>query len=729
MIASWFLLALTTNGIFQGLSLHSSFINLVYEPPILYGLMIVILFWLWAFMHILKKREWVLSRSTLLVVGSLLIFISYALSALFSPSDYMTKQGIWHGFIIISVFLAGSVMNDYRRLVENFPKIYMIAGYILVLYGYLNLFGNAYMKDSLSINEGIRISSIFQYPNAYAVLLLTLWILQIVELAHSKKRWARLLHGAMLVPVVLSFLLTLSRGAIVILPVIAIVTLLMFVMRVQIKMIIHSVVAVIVSLLLYGTMQRAGEQTFQAIQQALTSQSAYKTTSIFSGDVFAYWLMLVAASALVSAWAYYSERWLNPLYNRLDLKLSAQWTKWVLPVGVLVFTFIGFAAVASPNIGKVLPEVLRQRIGSIDLETHSVYERLTMYKDALSIWRESPLFGSGKGAWEAYYNQYQSYSYLSAQPHSYLFQLLIEVGLVGLLVIVGLILTTLVMYLRVRKREPERVKHHLFYAIVPSTILLHSLIDFEMSYLFYVWIVFFCIGVLSGSLKQRIAFQWSVKRVRALKWAMVIGVLIVGIVVIVGAGRQIYALEQYKEADRILAAQRPFNLAEDRLEAALSASPGHPVLLHQLIALNLQVYDQTADQRYLGEASKYAEKLNKHEPRYREAIELNFHLAMRNQQPEKAVQLIIEKVDQHPFDSALYDLAANELIKQFNTAESNKNTDKSQQLAVEIERLYNRMQKQEEVTLTLPPTVIVNQPFRITEAVRAAYETTKHVLN
>lgn len=720
-----FILSLTTKGIFNGLSLHSSLINLTYEPPILYSLLISFVGCFWVAIHFLKK-DYELQNRDLYILAGVALGIVYVVSSMNSESDYMMKHSMWFGFMIVVLFIAGTFVAGYRRLVEDLPRLYILFGYLVVGYGFLNLFGNAYLNDSLSMNEGVRLSSIFQYPNAYAVLLLTLWIVLLTKVIEARTKWSLLSHGFMLVPVILSFLLTLSRGAVFILPIIAIATLLLFRFREQLKLILYSVVPLILALLVYSPLQNAGEETFQRIQSAKAASAVYETISFFSSRSLPHWLLLIAVSVVSAAAIYSSERWLGPKIEKLTEKWdSSNIGVFLMPAITLVLTLIGALVVATPAINKLLPEVIRARVGNISWETHSVYERLTMYKDALKIWVENPIFGSGRGAWESYYEQYQSYAYLSAQPHSYLFQLLVETGLVGLIVFMGVVVTTFVHYLKKRRQLAEFSTASVFYYIVPSTILLHSLIDFEMSYLFYTFIVFFCLGVLAGMHNGKLKIHITKSGLNKVKWTAAASLSVVGVIVFVFVLRQIYALEKFNNAQVALESQRAFATVQVEMDAALGISPNHPVALYQAAALNLQVFDQTQDPAYLEKARSYAERLNQHENRYREAVDLNYYIALRNNDSDQASRILLEKINDYPFDIALYELAAKELLRQYEAQQSAPDSGKLAELAQQIEQLYLRMEKQEQIIRELPETIELLRPFQVTNVVQSAYEKVK----
>ena len=84
------------------------------------------------------------------------------------------------------------------------------------------------------------------------------------------------------------------------------------------------------------------------------------------------------------------------------------------------------------------------RITKIDLSSVGAVARFVFYEDAWKSFQTSPLIGRGADAWEYLYRSIQTYYYNTKLVHSNLFQLLVEVGLLGtlayyaLFVLVGL---------------------------------------------------------------------------------------------------------------------------------------------------------------------------------------------------------------------------------------------------------------------------------------------------
>jgi tetratricopeptide (TPR) repeat protein len=96
---------------------------------------------------------------------------------------------------------------------------------------------------------------------------------------------------------------------------------------------------------------------------------------------------------------------------------------------------------------RLLPYGLASRISQMSGASLLSDTRMIFYGDGLKLFRESPLLGRGGGAWLASYSTVQSYFYGTTQIHSDPFELLLEVGLLGLILYLiftlGIVLKTL----------------------------------------------------------------------------------------------------------------------------------------------------------------------------------------------------------------------------------------------------------------------------------------------
>ncbi len=718
-IGLFFLLGIRTNGIFQGLGLHRADLFMVYEKPQLYGFLIMIAAMIWVGFHVFQKQL-VFERRMGFGIASLLLCGVYVISGFQAYSPLLSLLGILIGLMIFTFFTAGTFLVQYERIIRILPSVYLVFGYLIVLYGFLNLFGNEYLMDAMVFYEAIRITSIFQYANAYAVFLLTLLIVILVELIKTSNRKIQLAHSLMLVPVCVSFLLTLSRGALILLPVVAIIILLMFRLRQQVMIMVYSIIAMALSLSIYSNLENKGTVVYERIQQTRASQIPFDTVSLFSSASLSGWLLIIGVSVVMTAAVYYLQKYLDPLLVSKVAGMKVRGLNQFIPLAFIGLFVGGALLITTDWVSQFLPEVIRSRVENINLETHSVYERFTMYRDAVAIWQENPIIGGGSGVWDALYDQYQSYPYQSGQTHSYVTQLLVEVGAIGLAVYTGFILTVIVVFVRYYRRANEDEQINLiFYFMVPVTILLHSLIDFEMSYLWYIGVVFLCLGVMTGTQRQQVKVAWSKKAFSRIRWGVSVVLFALIVVICVITSKQFYAINQVKQSGKASAAKSPFNLVVDPLKKGLSKAPGHPLLLHQLLVIYYQAYDQTKETVYLEEARQYLAELMEAEPHYRPSIELNYAIALITGDKQKAAVVMEEGIRKNPFDQSFYDKAAFNLTALWTDAQAQGSSDKSL-FEERIMNLYEQMKQREQTVLDLPDTVNLMRTFTLTNTVRLA---------
>lgn len=128
---------------------------------------------------------------------------------------------------------------------------------------------------------------------------------------------------------------------------------------------------------------------------------------------------------------------------------------------------------------RYLPESLVSRFNAISLSQRSVSGRLIYYKDALKIFSDYPFVGAGGGAWANLYEKYQSQPYVSTTTHSYLINILVETGIVGIMVFL-LILGLLLCRLWISWKQKNVLTITIIIAVL--FLLAHSIFDFNFSF-------------------------------------------------------------------------------------------------------------------------------------------------------------------------------------------------------------------------------------------------------
>ncbi|MBB6670616.1 O-antigen ligase family protein [Cohnella nanjingensis] len=718
-IGVFLLIALFNNGTFEGNGIFQ-LSQMQFERPVLLTLLLMFFVAVWVAIHFLNKR-FVLQHRTVYVAGAILLPFIYLVSSIQGVSRYLSGYGVLISLMLFILFAAGAYLIDYKRIIQFLPVVFMIFGYLIVLYGFLNLFGNVYLLDSLSAQDGVRTTSIFQYANAFAVLLLVMWVNAIIQISQTSRMAMKIVHGLMIVPILVSFLLTLSRGALLILPVIAIVALFMFRLKQQIKIILYSIVGMGLSLLIYTRLADRGIDVMGQITQALGEGKQPRTVSIFASGSLSSWGILIGVSIVMAGLAFLIERYVEPKLQA-KLETAAPSKGLILPLALVVISVLGAISIATDLLTRFLPPVIRSRVEDVNFNTHSVYERLTMYKDALKIWKEYPIIGGGGGTWDALYESYQSYSYTSNQTHSFIVKYLIEVGAVGVALHVTMFAMVIVAFVRFyRKADEENRNRLVFYFITPVIILLHALIDFDMSYAFYGGIVFLCLGVMAGTQLQEIGLKWDKQKQNKIRYigGAVLG--IVGVVMLIVTSMKLYVFNQFDQATQeTRRSEASFQVIESHLKQAHATDKKHPVMLAQLATWNYKAYEQTQDKQYLDKAVSYASQLQKAEPHYRTASEIEYVTQKALGNKEQALAIMEEAVNQRPFTQSYFEQVLMDLSSEWNAANQANHSTESDKLAKQIMDCYERMKKQDQVMKDLPDTVIPSKAFELSNTARLA---------
>lgn len=118
-------------------------------------------------------------------------------------------------------------------------------------------------------------------------------------------------------------------------------------------------------------------------------------------------------------------------------------------------------------------------------QSRSFVERTIFYKDGLQVWKNHWLIGAGGGAWLNSYLSNQSFAYKSTQVHSYLLQIALECGILGVIALLFLILSVILLFLSEYKyrRNTDSGERVLQAALIAGIagLILHSFFDFDFS--------------------------------------------------------------------------------------------------------------------------------------------------------------------------------------------------------------------------------------------------------
>ncbi|RAR42400.1 O-antigen ligase family protein [Paenibacillus sp. MDMC362] len=691
--------------------------ELQFEKPIFWAaILATLLFFLWIIQYyntiqFKDERDW-------LAVGVLLLPLSYILSLISAASHILAMNMIIINCIYAIMFIVGLfVLRDRlgNRIIQN---TFMAVAYLIVGFGLLHWFGQGkaagsiakwfsntvlngtYTDAVMTDSNGLRLTSVFQYANTYAAFLMAFLFATVFFVTTSRKWYSQAFHSFMLVPIIVSLLLTLSRGGLVMLPVVFVLLLLFLKPAKQLLWILYCGIAGVASLIISKPVTEIGLQ----LNKTFNGSGALKG-----------WGILLGVSTVMGLLGWIIQRFVAPklellLNNWSARKNSSLWIPLgsVIIGGLLIFLFIG------TGLKNVLPQNISVRLENINFNQHSVLERLTFYKDAMKVLADYPFIGAGGGAWASLYEQYQNNPYTSRQAHNFFLQYLIEVGIVGFVIFMSFILYIFYKYIRgYIKGNDEKRNSHFLYLIIVLSILIHSILDFNMSYVFMGILVFLGLGGMAAVMDNKPWKKWNLKDSTARgAYSGLIG--LVAILVLITSIRYVQAADAGMEARRILQVSTSFKEIKAPLDIDLNIRPSHPDSVVLLASLYQSVYKQTGDEGFYNATVNLLNKTLKEEPfnkyMYTQLIE-SYEI---KQEPEQAYEVLVNNAYKFKWDINWSEQIINKGYELGTVALGTGDTEAKNKYFKQATKAFAEVQKGIQHLATLPEGQLQGRPFENT---------------
>lgn len=715
-IAVFFLIFPYDRGLFNGYDVS-------FEAPIYFAAIYTFIFMLIPCIYLL--RNWKLDGHTgIISIIVLFLPLMYLISSFNAVSGYYAGVMVFVYSLFAFMFVAGLYAAQFKQTRKLIEGGLIVSGMIIVFVGLLNLFGQIYTRDALWLaHDGYRLASVFQYSNTYAGFLIALFLSGLYYVSHSKNNFARFANAAMLAPIWISFMLTYSRGAIVVVPVIILILIPFLRIVKQVTYLVHLVVSVAVSMAILGPITRISKEIALIVQP--TSEKAVNTISLFSALPLQAWGLMVMVSVILAAFVYFYdaklEKWIEA---RLTKLANHKWSFALIPAVILICsTVLAALLLGSPAVRGLLPQQLAERIANINFNQHSVLERLTFYKDGLRASLDFPFFGAGGGAWQAIYEQYQNNPYESRQAHSFYIQALLEIGWIGLIILLGIFGYVYCLYIRAHIRHPELRGSHLVFLILSLTLLVHSAIDFDISYVYIGAFLFLSLGCMLAPFKDYLV----IPRMDKLSWrpwlrAMYPSVLaLLSVILLIAVSQNQRAVSNYNETVKLaIQKQTPFNELIDRLDKSIAISPSQTAFSNTKINWLYQSYEQLNDTDSLDQAEKTIALAKKHGSYDRNLLELQLKFYGYKEDSSSALPVLEEALKKFPWQIGFYEKAiivyANESLVHRETQDTDA-ADRYKQRALE---LAEEVQRRVDMLSELPEEQQQGRNFEYTETIKNA---------
>ncbi|CAG7648886.1 hypothetical protein PAESOLCIP111_05717 [Paenibacillus solanacearum] len=659
------------------------------------------------------------TTSDMVSVAAWLIPLTYVISLVNAGSHYnainmIYIQSIYIIFLLLAYYVA---RNDLGAAILK--NGFITSAYIIVLFGVFNWLGNKittynwikwfasgmvepYYRDAVMIDSnGLRLTSVFQYANSYAAFLIAALLCTLFLVLSSKKWYSVGIHGFMAIPIIISFFLTLSRGGLVILPVVLLLVLPFLKPYRQVLYIIHLIVSFGLSLIILTKITNLGIQLNKDfnVSQYITGWTTLLTVSLINA-ILAVLIQKFAAS------------WLQKILDRFN---KFRFANIAIPVVAIVVGGIGVTVLFSDlGLTKLLPENVRTRIENINFQQHSVLERGTFYIDALKLSADYPVFGAGGGAWSALYEKYQNNPYTSRQAHNFFLQYLVEVGIVGLLVFILILAAILYVYIRnfIKQDDTTRDRRFIFY-ILAISLLVHSMIDFDLSYVYLGMLVFLSLGVMISSDAIELKGNWK-ERVIKYRWIYPSILIVLSVICFVAAVKSLSANSLFRAAAAASSSGKGLTEITTPLDKALKNRPLHPDYTNSKIDMLLQLYNQSKDEKYYTEALALLEQLKRQEPHNRPAVDKQIYAYAVKEQLPKALEVAKAEINNFKWDISLYEKSISLAADLGNKARAEKNTQLQNQYWDVAFETYNIVLNKMKTLESLPKEQAQGREFSVT---------------
>ncbi|GGF92380.1 O-antigen ligase family protein [Paenibacillus abyssi] len=667
-------------------------------------------------------RVWKIdSIRSILSIAILLLPAIYYISSFHAVAAHNAKlmtliYCLLAGFFIFGMYLAATFRA--RKVLEY---ALMLSGYFVVFYGLLNLFGQRYFPDALWFTSGnYRLTSVFQYSNTYAGYLVALLLIALYSAIHSSRIYTFALHAFMLVPIWISLMLTYSRGALVLLPILILLVLPFMRLYKQMQYIAALIITVVSSFVILEKVSDNSIQIAQIVLPQFDGDTA-KPISIVSPLALEGWLVLLAASFVTVIMMYiihFRSAWLE---NKLTALAGKKWSVVAVPAAVTVLGIFSVVLLISGVFNSLLPQSIADRLENINFNQHSVLERQTFYVDAMKVVKDYPLLGAGGGGWSALFEQYQNNPYVSRQAHSYFIQSLVEVGWVGFLILISLILFIYYRYCRNYFADQERQGSHVIFFIFSIAMLTHSLIDFDMSFVYLGSLVFLSLGVLIAVYHEQMLIpRWETIKDHASRYVFPSVIALLSIILFVVSFRE-YEAQKSFDHSLYLAIQekKPMNEIMPALDKAIRLSPNHPSYNLLKADWYAQAYRQTGDKNYLNEAAVILDNLKQNEPYERQLLLAEYRNFKNLEEHKKAIASLEEGISKFQWDINFYETAIMEYAANGQTLKDTDPTQAARYWDRGLE-LLDRINKRKKQLEELPEEQLQGRDFDVTPFMRQA---------
>lgn len=154
---------------------------------------------------------------------------------------------------------------------------------------------------------------------------------------------------------------------------------------------------------------------------------------------------------------------------------------------------------------KIIPDEIVRIFTTFNFKNSSVWQRADYWKDGVDILKDNWLIGAGGNAWRMLYGQTQDYLYYAKEAHCYVLEIWMSFGLLGIisyLFILAIIIKVGIDLLNKNRQDKKQYRTILSILVGISIIIIHSFMDFDMSYLIIEMLFFIFLAIINREEKE-----------------------------------------------------------------------------------------------------------------------------------------------------------------------------------------------------------------------------------
>lgn len=157
----------------------------------------------------------------------------------------------------------------------------------------------------------------------------------------------------------------------------------------------------------------------------------------------------------------------------------------------------------------LLPSFMANRLQGVFVNENAA-QRFVFFKDGLKIAAMNPIIGQGPGAFESNILSVQDYYYTTKGAHNHYIQTLDEVGIIGLLAFLSIIIFSIIAMVKKVRTTKNRALYSVLFAML-IMIIIHTAIELTFSFGFYNMAAFMIFALISSEYGQK---ELSVKEAK-----------------------------------------------------------------------------------------------------------------------------------------------------------------------------------------------------------------------